>query len=282
MMPRPPARRPGEPGDHRIRGPAGFAFWRGRCTVGEHFFKFPLPVLSLPWEPRVLLGALAGYCAVDVGRIELGRLPPEEIEQRLRTMRLPPDFNRNNADHVACALGSRTLHVTSGAVAGCVADYYAIQQEIEVVEQRLGRSPLIFIASDLLWETREGRGLPWREFSVLCAVNSVIGLARTAPIRITRDMIQARSIGYKRPADIEEAKKRQWPVQELLSTSQLRTTLDRLERRGFFVRISPSPRCTYFVRGTDYEAARAAVKALREKRRSLAAERAKDRALFGP
>lgn len=66
----------------------------------------------------------------------------------------------------------------------------------------------------------------------------------------------------------------------MLTVSELRTTLDRLEASGFFVRVTPSPRRCYYAKEISHEEASAAVRTLLGRKSMLAQRREADRKLM--
>ena len=62
-------------------------------------------------------------------------------------------------------------------------------------EQQHGPDAVVFVASKISWSGWEGN-LSFRDFSVLCGINSASGIQRTAPILISSIMIAARAPGY--------------------------------------------------------------------------------------
>lgn len=80
----------------------------------------------------------------------------------------------------------------------------------------------------------------FREFAVLCAVWSAIGQASYR--RVTFDKIIRGSLGYGTEAEFLKLPKKVEP----LSRQQVRATVERLEKRGFFVRCPFSRRHTAY------------------------------------
>jgi hypothetical protein len=250
--------------------------------MAANFFAFPLGLLApadLDWKDTIQ--RMVSYCVVDQGRKLIESLDEDEIDERISKAKLRSDYStrgKNANDVKAAVLGAELLNVSVGSIAGTLQRHKEGTQIVSEHEYAYGASPLVFIAAKLLWETHSERGLSWREFQILCAVNSVIGLTRTHPVLIRREMIHARSVGFKRPADWKSA----IGARPTLTLSQLRTTLDHLEERELFVRVVASPRNTYFAKDITREEARALVKEILDRRKSkLSEERAKDRKLMG-
>jgi len=118
---------------------------------------------------------------------------------------------------------------------------------------RHGPFPHVRVANGYLWDTIKG-GMTYREFSILAAVHCLIGESKCA--RITRDRIRAAALGYKRASDLFDRDSKLTDSGNVLlsqrqdhavplKTEQLRYTLDGLEARKFFARVSVG-RSAYF------------------------------------
>jgi hypothetical protein len=92
----------------------------------------------------------------------------------------------------------------------------------------------------LFWEAV--RQWDFREFAVLCAVWSAIG--QCSYRRVSFDKIIRGAHGYSTEAEFKSLPKRVEP----LSRRQVRTTVEKLERRGFFVRCPVNKRYTAYSR----------------------------------
>ena len=112
-----------------------------------------------------------------------------------------------------------------------------------------------------------GGAVPFREFAVLCAIYSCIG-AKAYPVRITRDRIRCRALGYKAPAIMQAEIARRTDGATALSLRQINYTLDALHERKFFARARANERQTFYshrmgqdeletrlITGKDYSAA---------------------------
>jgi hypothetical protein len=144
--------------------------------------------------------------------------------------------------------------------------FISMNNEIQPVEyfcekmsKQFGESPLVRIKSTYAEEVMNGRGMNYRDFSILCAVYSVIGNKQYA--RITRDCIRARSMGYKKACDLFSNKSVLTQDGQVLladrvdkakpfTTDQIRYTLDKMEA-GHFARVAASKREVYFSHRMD-------------------------------
>src|SRR5262249_23514584 len=120
---------------------------------------------------------------------------------------------------------------------------------------RNGKDASIRISTALLWEAHNNTGVTYREFSILCAINSVIGNRCFSPRRITEPSIRVRAAGYKswtvanRELARDESRNKQ-----MLTADQVRYTLERLHERKFFARARVGARTVKYMVGiTDAE-----------------------------
>lgn len=96
-----------------------------------------------------------------------------------------------------------------------------------VSEVTVGKSRVSF-PSQLFWEAV--RQWDFREFAVLCSIWSAIGVRPY--LRVTFDKIIRGAHGYAKEEEFATRPK----LLETLTRRQARTTVDKLEQRGFFVR----------------------------------------------
>jgi hypothetical protein len=128
-----------------------------------------------------------------------------------------------------------------------------------------------------LWEAHDNTGLTYREFSILCAINSVIGNKRSVAIRITEPSIRVRAAGFKswKVANVEPGES------QLLTPDQVRYTLERLHRRKFFARARVGAKTVKYMVGLSDDALRTSLLQSETYRSRFKAERAqKDRELM--
>ncbi|PYK79483.1 MAG: hypothetical protein DME38_06615 [Verrucomicrobia bacterium] len=108
------------------------------------------------------------------------------------------------------------------------------------------------IATYLLWEAHNNTGISYREFSILCAINSVIGKQRFIPKGITEPSIRVRAAGYKswKIAQSELASD-QSRAASFLSPHQVRYTLEQLHSRHFFARARVGAKTVKYMLGVS-------------------------------
>jgi hypothetical protein len=182
------------------------------------FFHFPLCLLAFRTDYKDRLQHIVSYCLC-------------EHAQRLN--RTSPNLSGNNALSEA----ARFLNVNIGSHEATTQKWKSATNFILQWEKRYGRDASIRIATALLWEAHDNTGVTYREFSILCAINSVIGKRRNSPRRITEPSIRVRAAGFKswtvanRTLRSEESRKAR-----LLTPCQVRYTLEKLHERKFFAR----------------------------------------------
>lgn len=210
--------------------------------MGDIFFRFPLRVLSGFATPLERLDKTIGYCVMDVG-YKLVK-PAEKAE-------LTPDYYRL----LAWERGREKLNVSSS---GKGADK-RLQDEHDAVVYHCGTAPqaTVSIRADWFWNCIYGlRGnadrpdmpLSYREFAVLCAILSKLGDKDLESC--TWQEIQRRALGYTTEAQMKERLPLRTDGAKPLTRQQIRSTLNDLERCGFFARyaVGNGEKCflTYF------------------------------------
>lgn len=238
-------------------------------TAGK-FFTFPLPLLAFPYlNPKDALSDVTSYCCYTVGKrtMEAHGEDQDTVEEIIGRTKAPDNYNAESEDHRSLLLGAETLNVCIRSCVACLARANDAIEKVRKMEAAVGSSPLVFVGANLLWDCVADK-ISFRDFTVICAVNSVLGQA-TKPKVIRRTLLRARAAGFKTPeayasyskareAEIEEEKgsrKKNWArlapatsnkPRPMLTVDELRHTLDRLEKRGLIFRFQASPRCVYF------------------------------------
>lgn len=88
------------------------------------------------------------------------------------------------------------------------------------------------------------RSHTYREFSVLCAIYSAIGVKELAIV--ARGRIRRCALGYRSAAIMASELPKRTDQAEPLTERQLRDTIDRLHRNKFFARSTVARRITYY------------------------------------
>jgi len=242
---------------------------------GASFFTFPLPVLAmpLPEKERLQMAISNTMHRAGLDRADIGE---DQIADYSR-QHAGIGFNRSATSHQTMVRGAIAINVNIGHVENTIKRLRESEAFVARIESTHGPSPLVFVAAELLWGCHNSDSPSFREFSVLCAVNSVIGFKKS-PVLIRRQMLIARQLGYKSPA-VMLAEIR--PDQKPLTTQELRTILDRLETRELVFRCWASPRNVYFSNTLKPDELRKAVQERRENRNKVKLRRDIDRETFG-
>ena len=227
------------------------------------YFHFPLCLLAFPTDYKDRLQYIVSYCLC-------------EHAQRL---------SRTSATalwHTAICETGKFLHVNIGSYVTTTERWQVATEYVRDWESRYGKDATVRISTSLLWEARNNTGLTYREFSILCATNSVIGKRRSVPRRITEPTIRARAGGFKswKVANCELARDES-RKEQLLTPSQVRYTLERLHERRFFARARVGAKTVKYMLGVSDDALRTLLLQTETYRPRFKAERAqKDRELM--
>jgi hypothetical protein len=227
------------------------------------YFQFPLCLLAFRRDYKDRLQHIVAYCLC-------------EHAQRLH--RTSADVPGNTALYDAAEF----LNVDMASPYVTRDRWKAATQFIHQWQGRYGTDASVRIATKLLWEAYNNTGLTYREFSILCALNSIIGKRRSVPRRITEPSIRVRAAGFKswNVANCELARDESCKAQ-LLTPHQVRYTLERLHQRKFFARARVGAKTVKYMVGVSDDALRTSLLQTETYRSRFKAERAqKDRELM--
>jgi hypothetical protein len=246
------------------------------------YLQFPLCALSFGQTVEVRLGSILAYSVVEAGFKLFQKLTADQQLAFLATTEqageTPAGFNSSLWSHRAALYGADVIKVTFGNFCSALQKHLELRDYIKKYEVRNGRDPFVRVKSDWLFDARQGRGMSYREFAVLCAVYSAIGDKELAIV--TRDRIRRCALGYRTTAIMQYEIRRRADDAEPLTERQLRDTIARLHRNRFFARCTVARRTTYYSIRLDDEAIR---KKILERRTYAhifyANQSAKDRAL---
>lgn len=241
---------------------------------GGKFFTFPLPLICPMESPKLTLSRIIDFCVMDVGAKSAERLDEEVIDRILSSANSPPDAQEDNDAHRHIILGSRRLNVIIHSAASCVAGRDEARRIIDAAERVNGASPLVFCGAEIVWECYKGE-FPYRDFTVLCAVNSAIG-QKTTPQLLRRSLLLARAGGFKTPEAYGKGLCGKMKARPMLTVDELRWTLDKLEERELFSRVQASPRRVYFSKGPREKLVKETTEIVRKKAASKIATRRKE------
>jgi hypothetical protein len=202
---------------------------------GKGYFQFPLCLLAFGEDYKERLQTIASYCLYR----EAGRKNP----------RFPKSAGVASLDQAATFFGLTIAWHDIIASKWEEANGFVCQWQ-----GRHGKDALVRIGVTLWSEAHDNTGLTYREFSLLCAINSIIG-NRSGPTRITEPRIRVRAAGFK----CWNVAKSELPSEELresrlLTPHQVRYMLEGLHERRFFARARVGAKTVkYMLRVTDDE-----------------------------
>src|SRR4029453_8512481 len=127
------------------------------AVMGEKgYFHFPLCLLSFGKDEKERLLAIVRYCVCE--------------EARRRNPKFAHIARNALIDEAATFLGIKIRSRNKAIKAWQDASSF-----VREWEGRYGKDPFVRIGTTLLWEAHSNAGLSYREFSILCAINSIIG-----------------------------------------------------------------------------------------------------------
>jgi hypothetical protein len=144
--------------------------------------------------------------------------------------------------HQQTVAGAQQLRIIIGNVGGIVASHERLAHFLGEFERKHGPDAQVRLATDLVFEARDGKGISYWELAVLAAVYSKIGAAK-GPVRITREEIWRRALGFKSKGVFSVEMRRR---KACITSRQARSTIERLHDRGFFARLTYARRQTYY------------------------------------
>jgi hypothetical protein len=223
-------------------------------SANDNYLQFPLCALAIVDEPATLLDVILSYGLTMAGYSIVKDWPDDEREALFDDLGLPDGVETGfeqlqlmGAEKCGLILGDQETHAS---------EYHRLRTHRDDWEARHGKDCLVRIKTDLCLEVRDGRGMSFREFRVLCAIYSVIG--RSAYRRITLDTVRVRASGCKTAAVMKAEAAAGRPLPEPLTPKQVRATIAHLHERGWFARVTPNPhgRATYYSHRMDADALR--------------------------
>lgn len=202
---------------------------------GKGYFQFPLCLLALSEHYKERLQTIVSYCLFK----EAGRKNP----------RFPKSRAVASLDQAAIFFG-----FTIAWHEFVASKWEEANRFVRQWEARHGKDAFVRIGATLWSEAHDNTGLTYREFSVLCAINSIIG-NRSAPTRITEPRIRVRAAGFKSWNVVKSELSSEESIEEkLLTPHQVRYTLEKLHQRQLFARARVGAKTVKYMRGvTDDE-----------------------------
>jgi hypothetical protein len=217
--------------------------------ASDSYFQFPLCALSFCATEHERLEHVISYGFVDAGNTmfrklnqDMRRLKAEELQN---DPSMPHDFSATKNDHVAAMIGAREIGITVGNVRWSLEHWKKLSEFRTEFERKYGPDVEVRVRKGLVFEARDNTGISYREFAVLCAAYSCIG-SKTYPVRVTRDTIRCRMLGYKSATIMAQELSHRTDDLKPLTLRQVNYVLDRLDERRFFARARANERQTFY------------------------------------
>ena len=210
------------------------------------FFQFPLCLMNIKAEQKQRLETMMDHAVMAHGeRIMADMEPGEPIKaaDAMPTENRPSGLDVTKRYHQAYAIGMQRLRVTHGSMSRVMDNVHTAREHINAHTEKHGRDAVVRIRTDV-WFSCYREQVPWRDFSILAGLYSVIG-GKPYPVIVYRSMLQARQLGYKSHSIMAQELKRRKDLRPL-TEDQIRYTLDQLECAGWFARMQASPRKVFF------------------------------------
>jgi len=226
--------------------------------IENPYFQFPLCALSFDQTVDARLNAILDYSVIEAGSKLFQKLTVERRREFLQGKTVsqtnPDGINPQDWRQCAASYGSHITGVTYHGFNLMIERHGQLRDYIAKFEARHGRDALVRIKQCWLFKTRDGHGLTYREFSVLCAIYSAIGDKELA--QVTQPRIRRCALGYRTAAIMQAELPRRADKAQPLTERQLRDTIARLHRNKFFARCTVARRITYYSNRLDNEAFR--------------------------
>jgi hypothetical protein len=216
--------------------------------VANSYFQFPLCALSFGQTENSRLNAILDYAVVEAGSSLFRKLTAEQQSDFIAAMcqegKSPRGFRENVWSCCAALYGANVIGVTYGQLGSLVERHRKMKAHVAAFERLHGRDAKVRIKKGWLFDARDGHGITYREFCVLCAIYSAIGDKEFAIV--TRDRIRRCALGYRTAAIMQAELAKRTDGAHLLTERQLRDTITRLHHNKFFARCTVARRITYY------------------------------------
>jgi hypothetical protein len=214
--------------------------------MNGRFFQFPLCALSFPGSERERLNNIISFSCLEVGKQQWQKFT--QIEKDLRRLHAPSDrhcickIDLTNDAHQQAVAGAQHLKIIIERIDGIVANHARLAHFIHEFERKHGADAQVRLATNFVFEARDNKGMFYRELAVLAAIYSKIGAAK-GPVRITREEIWRRALGFKSKRVFSEEMR---DCQARITQRKVRSIIERLHDRRFFARLTFARRQTYY------------------------------------
>jgi hypothetical protein len=232
---------------------------------GDAYHQFPLCCLSFGQTVDERLNAIGCYSLVSNGRKLFAKSPAEQQKHFLSYARwaqkVPVDFDAKDTRHRAALFAADRMGIRIANLLPTIRMFERLDVHIMAFEKLHGRDARVRIKCKWLFDTRDGHGISYREFSVLCGLYSAIGDKELAIV--TQARIRRCALGYRNAAIFGAELPDRPDKAQPLTERQLRDTIARLHRKKFFARCTVSRRITYYSIRLDEDALRKRIFELR-------------------
>ncbi len=233
-----------------------------RVPRSGNYLQFPLCALAYGKSEHDRLNAIISYGLVETGKVFWSRATDAQRAGYLNTWSvvkcLPPDFDSCNPLHVVAVLGARVIGIEIYSAVETVTPYEALRHFFDKYQARNGTDATVRLRRDFVFEARDAKGMTPRELAVLAAIYSVIGKKRY-PVRITRETIIHRALGYRSKEIAMREHSRRSDGAKFFTEWKLRCTIDSLAARKFFRQLTYGQRQTFYTNRMDEAEFRAAL-----------------------
>jgi hypothetical protein len=211
------------------------------------FIQFPLSAMSIGVDERERVFRLVAYSMVRAGRAAVENMDEHVKQGRFSDIEFrddnPTDFKGTEDYEYFIVIGSEIIGLKPQTIRYVVEKHNEVERARQKFQAQFGIDPEVRIRSDIIRSVISGE-LKYNHFAVLVAVYSILGKKKHA--EITRHKIRRRAMGYKSLEAFTDAVVKGETKTPPLTPKQIRIALDTLEERGFFVRVHPSRRRSFF------------------------------------
>lgn len=227
--------------------------------MSDTFFQFPLCLLAYHADVRERLDSIISFGAVEAGATRRRKLSTAEARTKAKEIaaRFKVKVAPSDERGMFAILGCDLIGITPGNLVAMLQRHRDASSFVASFKAKHGPQPLVKIRKDFAFDARDGK-LDCREFGIFAAVLSCIG-AKAYPVRITREQVQARMLGYKTRLVMAAALVDRTDGTRPLTVRQVGYTLHRLHELQFFARTRANERQTYYSIRHDQAALEAAV-----------------------
>ncbi|HRQ55035.1 MAG TPA: hypothetical protein PL018_12310 [Ignavibacteriaceae bacterium] len=208
--------------------------------MNKIMFDFPLCCLSYPADDKDKIGLIISYCIVEHSK-KIKTNVENRVNYYLDENKSPAGFSKKLLSHKRLLLAGEEIGISLGYIPQTISSHETLSNYIHNYKLKNGNDSYCRTGKSLCFETRDNQ-FPFRQFAVLCAIQSILGKTKKFK-RITKDRIRFAMLGYKSK---EVALKELKGQEKLLSDRQLGTVIDTLHAKKFFSKFTYANRQTFF------------------------------------